>query len=228
MSSPLLFNFEDFKEQANAYLENVRQQGRQILEQAVAEANAEREAILQNAQNEVDKAVENGFQQGFQQGLDEGREKQKEEIAKGVKEGIQTELQTTSETLRKLLEGMERARFELAENWERHVLKLAAKMAERVIRQELKQTPQIETNWIRESLQLCSGENAVTLFIHPDDAELLNDALEELQMRFRHLGKIEIRQDAALTRGDCIVETEHGQIDTSVEAQLERIVEELS
>ena len=225
--SPLLFNFEDIKRQADDYLNQVRQKAREILENAVAEAEAAKAPILAEAQTLREKAAQEGYLKGLEQGREESKKQAKAEIEKTVQSEMQTELQPALALFQTTLDHMANLKADLVATWEKAFLRLVCRVAERVIRQELRQTPNIEAGWIRESLELCSGARAVSLRLHPDDVSLLRPTLDEMQTRFRHLGTLEIREDATLTRGDCVVETEHGQIDQSITVQLERIAEEL-
>lgn len=224
---PHLFNFEDVERQAKEYLNQIRQQGRQILEETVAQAEEKSEKILREANKQLTSAQETGFQQGFQQGYSQGEEERQQEVLQLVQRKIDAELQLSAVSFQKIVLEFQKLQALLVQHWEKGFLSLVTSVAECILRQKLKEEPAIEANWIRESLQLCAGENRIQLRMNPEDHVLLNLTLQKMQEQFRHLGKIEICNDVTLDRGDCLVETEFGQMDQRVTSQLNRIREEL-
>ncbi|MDO4575460.1 MAG: FliH/SctL family protein [Planctomycetia bacterium] len=226
--SPLLFNWEDMEQKANAYLDQVRQQGRTILEKAVAEANAACEKIFEEAEEKRRQAEKDGFEQGFEKGYTEGAAKREEELSRIVQEEVRNELQASGEKYRHLLDALKNSRAEILEIWEKGFLTLVCSVAQAVIRREVANDPNIERHWIREMLERCAGESELRLRLHPDDVAKLENALQVLHSEFRGLGKIDLRKDATLEPGDCVLETEFGTLDQRVFSQLGRIVEELN
>lgn len=224
---PCLFNFEDVERQAKEYLDRIRQQARRILEEAVTQAEEKSEKMLHEAEEQRKSAHELGFQQGFQEGYSQGEAERQQEILQQVQRKIDAELQLSSVSFQKVVLEFQKLQALLIQHWEKGFLSLVTSVAECILRQKLKEEPAIEANWIREALQLCAGENQIQLRMNPEDHVLLNLTLQKMQEQFRHLGKIEICNDITLDRGDCLVETEFGQMDQRVTSQLNRIREEL-
>ena len=64
--------------------------------------------------------------------------------------------------------------------WEGDALKIAHAIAQRVVRQQIEQKPEITLNLLRESLQLASGLGALKIRLHPQDYEALKQNLDFL------------------------------------------------
>ena len=100
-------------------------------------------------------------------------------------------------------------------------------MAERVIRRELRTTPQISETLVREALELAAGSPEVRLHLNPTDHESLARYAAELARTCARLAPAEVVPDPSVSPGGCRVETRFGAIDQTVEAQLARLAEEL-
>jgi flagellar assembly protein FliH len=112
-------------------------------------------------------------------------------------------------------------------HWERQAIHLATKIAERVIRRELRASPQIPIDLVREALQLAAGPSHLRVLMHPDDARALNAQLAPLLASVGPGASAELIADERIEAGGCRVETECGSVDQQFSVQLARIEEEL-
>ncbi len=222
-----LFNFEDLKSQAEDYLASVKKKAGEILEQTIREANVKRDEILEEANTIRQNAHEEGFRAGVRQGLEEAEALIQENVRQRLDNEIEPAVQFAEKGMQELFRRCLSLREELSRNWERAFLQLICRISQVVIRQELEKDPQISIRWIREALELCSGENTLVLVMNPEDARNLGASLERLRGEFRQLGQIEIKADPQMDRGDCILKTENGRLDQRLATQLARIEEEL-
>src|SRR5690606_18210695 len=69
--------------------------------------------------------------------------------------------------------------------------------------------------------------SAVSVIVHPDDHDLVAEALPSLPPTIEGALDITLRSDAAIERGGCTVAGADGRIDATLPTQLERIVEAL-
>lgn len=151
---------------------------------------------------------------GYDEGYARGREMA---LAAG-----QQELQARVAILQRLMQSLTEPFTELDEAVETELLSLAMLVAKQVIRRELATDPALVLSIIRESVALLPvASRKITLQLHPEDAQLVREHLsapvEEGQWR--------IVEDAACTRGSCVVSTVHARIDASIEQQVARIAE---
>ncbi len=203
------FNFEDLKGQAEDYLEGIRRQGQQLIEQARQEAAAMRPRF----EDEARRAAEQSIQQ---------------RVELLAEELVNQRLQTLRPALEQVTRAVEKARGDWAAEWEARAVHLAAAIAERVIRRELTLDPQIQATYVREALELAAGSQQVRVRIHPDDREGLGRLAGQWLQEALARASAELVTDPNVSHGGCVVETQHGTIDQQIETQLARIEEELT
>ena len=73
---------------------------------------------------------------------------------------------------------------------------------------------------VGHALRLVRDEKRVILRVAVDDAGVVENRLAEFARRYPGLGRIDVVPDAALSTGGCIMETEIGVIDATLERQL--------
>jgi flagellar assembly protein FliH len=202
---PVAFPFEDMAGQAKWYLDSVRKQAERILQDAHEEARAIRakaEAAGQHAGMAAVKQV--------------------------LEQQVASEMASLAPALKKSVDAIEQSRQEWKAHWRRSATHLAAAMAERLIRRELKAEPNITLDLVGEALELAAGSSEITLYLHPDDHQRLGAATDKIVGQLARLGPAQVVADPDISLGGCRVETRHGVIDQSFEAQLARIEEELA
>lgn len=199
------FNFEDMTAKAKQYLKEVRAEAAQI----VAEAQQEADQIRRQAR-------------------DEGYEAGREEIDQIVEAQLADQVATLLPALRQAVDDVRHAKQAWLAHWEKSGVHVAAKIAERLIRKELRETPEITLTLLREALELASGSTRLRIHMNPADHETLGPQAESLIAEFSSLGPTKLITDPQVTAGGCRVETRFGMIDQQFETQLARIEEELT
>lgn len=199
------FNFSDMSVRADQYIEQVRAQAAQIIQDAQGQA----EAIHQQAE-----------QRGRQAALDA--------VEKMTDEKVAGYVQTVLPALQKAIDEIEHAKQAWLAHWQRTGVQVAAAIAGRVIRREIAKTPEITLDLVRESLELAAGSTEMRIHLNPGDVKRLGKQVTELTRRFQPLSPAEVIADPSVTEGGCRVETKFGTIDQQFESQLERIEEELA
>ena len=89
-------------------------------------------------------------------------------------------METLLPALEHLLAEMNDAKAQLLNRWEQSALRVATAIAERIIRRELSQQPQITLDLIADTLRLAAGMTDITLHISPTDYENLGNANHRL------------------------------------------------
>jgi flagellar assembly protein FliH len=196
------FHFDDMSIKA---IDTVRGQATEI----IAAAHREAEAIRR-------QATVDGEQTAFQSANAAMQEKLEERLA------------TLLPAFGAALKDLEQAKSACLMQCERATIELAKRIAERVVRRELKRDPQISLVWIKEALELAAGSAEVQLRMHPDDVDALGRDVENFTRELSRDGTVKIIGDPSITLGGCRVETKFGVIDQQLESQLARIVEDLT
>ncbi|SOB54247.1 HrpE/YscL family type III secretion apparatus protein [Pseudomonas lundensis] len=72
----------------------------------------------------------------------------------------------------------------------------------------------------REALSLVSNQKQVILHVQPEQVSAVRERVSHILKDFPEVGYVDVVADARLDEGGCILETEIGIIDASVEGQL--------
>lgn len=167
----------------------------------------ELEAIRQDAYNE-------GFAVGERDGFHAGLLKAKQE----ADVALQAKLASLELLMGQLLAPI----AEQDQQIEQALVKLVSHVCREVIRRELKCDSAQLTQVLSEALKLLPmGAGNVRIHINPQDFELVK------ALRERHEENWRILEDQQLLAGGCRIETEHSQIDASVETRMELALKQL-
>jgi flagellar assembly protein FliH len=210
-------------------LGDLRRQGQRLLDAARAEAvRIEQEAQADRATiiNGADKV---GFEQGFARGLAEGQKA-------GAEEGLNKALAAVAPEIQRLNAGWTAALDAFIETRERFlaegqqdVVRLAAMIAGKVCKRQIELDPAIVAVQMAEVLSLVLRPTRLQITCHPEDRDLLTHAMPLLVKRTQHNVDVELVDDPSLARGSCVARLASGggQIDASIDTQLQRIVDAL-
>jgi flagellar assembly protein FliH len=202
---PVAFSFSDMRGQANDYLGTVRSEAAKIVQQAHQQA----EQIRRQAEAAGRKAAEAA-------------------IERVLDERVGKRMETLLPALETLLADMYDTKAQLLNRWEQSALQVATAIAERIIRREVAQDPQITLDLIRDTLRLAAGMTEISLHISPTDYENLGTQINRLAETVGHLAPTAIVADPDVTPGGCRVKTKFGEIYQQIESQLRRIGDELA
>jgi flagellar assembly protein FliH len=216
LGSKVVFNFDDLRQRGDDYVESVRKQIGEMLAAAESEVSTLRKS-----------AQELGFEQGQREGLQNASDAIEQRARQIAEKTASEALATALPALKAVAESLAVERDRWIADWEATGVRLAAAIAERLLGQQLRIRPDLACDMIREALQLAVGAPRIRLRLHGDDAALLGTQAAEVVRALAASGEAEIVPDNSLTRGGCLIDTQHGQIDARVETILDRIVAQL-
>ncbi len=201
----IAFNLSDMKDSANVYTGKVRDQAARI----ISSANDQAEKVRHLA---------------AQQGLDEA----KQSARQAAVQHLDQRLQTLMPALQQNIEQIQQERVEWLGHWEANAVRLAVAIAERIIRRELSQQPEITLDLVHEALELAAGSEQVKIHLNPQDVETLGQQADAWTGQLSRCAPSDIVADESVSPGGCVVKTEFGEIDQQIESQLVRMEEELT
>ena len=199
------YNLEDMSQRAENYLQQVRAQADQIIAQAHEQAVAVRAQAKKDGQRDAFTEAES---------LATAR--------------AQDQLSTLLPALEQSVNGIQQLRAQCIRYWQQRAIGFAVAIAQRIVRRELTQTPEITERLIQETLELAVGNTNIQLHLNPQDHEVLSDRLPEIITALGKFALSDVIADPTMGPGGCKVTMEYGEIDQSIEAQLQRIEQELS
>lgn len=173
------------------------------------------------------QAYDEAYKEGYEHGLKEGREAGRTEgHAAGQEIGLaeaRAQMKVHGEQLDKILATLEAPFTALDEQVEQELAALAMACAKHLVRRELRTDPGQVVAVVRAAVSaLPAAARDIRVFLHPEDAALVREALSlnaaDGEVRWK------IVEEPVLTRGGCQVETENSRIDATVESRLAAII----
>jgi flagellar assembly protein FliH len=210
------FNFEDLRQQGDAYLKQIRDQAEAVIHAAHQEADAVRDAAKRDAQ-----------EQGRREGLKESAGIIEQQSARLVEQRMKERLETTLPAVAAVAQSMRQELDHWLIRWEEAALRTAVAIAEKLIHRRLETHPDVAAGMIVEALRLAAGHPQLRIHLHPDDIAHLGSHAEAVVRSTTACAEALVIPDAAMSRGGCRIETRHGEIDARLETMLDRIAEEL-
>lgn len=174
------------------------------------EANLKAEKVLEITYNKVqeinEKAKSEGYNAGFDKGYLEGR-KQSEIL---IEEAINIKKDFLNE------------RKKILDSIENDVIDLVIQTIEKVINDKLNDKETI-IKIINNGLKKIDNSKILKIVISEEDYEIVKAKKNSILSYSSYIEDIEIKIDPNFKRGDVVIETSKGNIDTSVTTQIEKI-----
>jgi flagellar assembly protein FliH len=155
----------------------------------------------------------------YQRGLTEGRELGYKEAKEQLAEEFAVAADLVRQWRQKVDEALQQAEIP--------VVRLAFEIAKKVIHSEIRQNPDMIHYVVREAVRRISHASHAEISLHPADLERLEADPELLRELRERVDQLTFRADEAIRRGGCVVETNVGLVDATLESQLNEIEKSL-
>ncbi|HEY1496165.1 MAG TPA: FliH/SctL family protein [Candidatus Solibacter sp.] len=156
----------------------------------------------------------------------QSEQRARESYAAGLREGeaaargrSAAEIQKTIERLSRSIDEIAGLRPRLRAEAEADLIRLSLAIARRVLRRELAIDPEALHGLVLGALEKLQGQEIARVRVHPSHASLISACLREK----RDGAALEVVPDPTREIGDVIFETQRGNLDASVESQLQEI-----
>jgi flagellar assembly protein FliH len=181
--------------------------------EALARKMAER--LMADRVREMEEVAQERSEAAYRSGLEDGRSL-----------GVQTtreEMAPVLEVLRGMTQEIDVQRDALLEGTERTLLQLSMTVTRRILQAELTVRPEAVLDILRMCLSQIKESSKVVVRVHPEDERVLRAEEGELRAAMGQFGAWELREDAQVPRGGCLIDTDFGVLDGRLESQLEEI-----
>ena len=153
-----------------------------------------------------------------------------EGFARGEQEGIEAGRQESAEVLERLnglLRDIESLWPDLIQTYEKEILELVFKAAEKVVLGRIAVDPEVVKPSLLHALELIPDPVQMTLEVHPEDYEYIETIKMDFFNQLKSLKHVNVISDPSVSRGGCRVHTPGGQVDATLEARLEAVRESI-
>lgn len=175
----------------------------------------EAEDILKQAQEKANllerEAYENGFAQGEKDGIELGEKK----------------VLKVTENIENFFIEMSQLKKEIIKQYEKGILDLIFAIAEKIVHRKIESDEGIVKDIVLKAFELASEKSKIMLRVNPEDFDYIERLKPEFFSKFKELKSIMVTSDPSITRGGCFLETPYGDLDATVETQLEKIYQSL-
>jgi flagellar assembly protein FliH len=161
----------------------------------------------QEMQQEMERRVRDARAQGYREGETAGRGQASAEVRPVI------------ERLSRSIEEIAGFRARLRREAEADTIQLALAIARRVLRRQLAVDPEALHGLVLGALEKLEGQEVSRVRVHPAHAVLVKGCLEQHSAG----AKVEILPDASREMGTVVFETQRGNLDASVDSQLQEI-----
>ena len=195
----------------------IRMDAQAKAEQIIADAYA---VAKEDASQKFAQAAEQGFNQGLKEGTAQGLEQGKQQALEQMSEKLGVLQAAWSEVAGQ----WEQQRVEMEREARQAVLEFALRTAEKVVHRVIEVDPSVVVDQVGAALDRVLAAHDASVQIHPTDRAIVEQALPELLTELAGLKHVTLVEDDNVAAGGCIVSFGGGQIDATLERQLERIV----
>lgn len=172
--------------------------------------------LLADAAEQAEQLRETARAEGYAEGRAAGHER-----------GI-GEVSAAAAALRQACESLHALHDELVEPLERDAVELAVALAEKILAGALQARPELVQASVQGAIRRLGERRRITVLVNPADLELLDAAVGEEQRRLIGAERLELQGEERVARGGAVVRTEEGEVDASIQVQLERAREVLA
>lgn len=210
------------KQTADEIIKNAEDEARHIIERAmeeaqghVHEAKQEVERIISDGMDQVieikEKAKQEGFGEGQREGFDEGRQ-----VAQTlIDEALNVKELAIQKYNRLLTES------------EPEIMNIVIDICSKILNQQMEDDGYI-VGLIKLAMEKCTYTTDVVLRVSEDDYDYVLMEKDKILVLCENVDDLEIKLDRSLERGSCVVESPSGIIDSSIQVQLDYVVNRIN
>lgn len=201
-------NLEEIKKQAEKEAEQIINEAEKHANKIIEEAKLEAKAILEKVRSE---GYAEGYTEGHEKGLIEGRDKGEMEYQDSINRANAAK------------EEYERMRETLYQSCEQDMVRLAINIARKIIDARMEDDERIYLRIAEKTLAEIKGQKGIQLRCSSKDYPIAVANKEFLISMLEGVDDINIIEDMFLSKGSCVVETEGGMVDGSIDTQIDKI-----
>lgn len=168
--------------------------------------------IIGKLEENYAKERENIYNSGYQAGIEAGRKE------------MQQKFQEDVTSLERLIREMESSQWRINKEAELGMINLSLQIARQIIKAEITLNPETIRHIIKQTLDYAQNLEILSLELNPKDYNYISEhskIIDELP------DNIQMKKNARIARGGCILHTNMESIDATIETKLDHLAEQL-
>ena len=202
----------EVNEDALARLMEEQEQAQAAADDVIAQAQAEAEQILVNAKRDADAMWEKAYAEAKRDGYEAG-----------IKDG-RMEIDRMRNDFQREKKQQQAEYVEMLESMESDLVGIMLEVFERVTKVLSADKKDIMVHLIDNALNHIESSKEFVIRVSKDDYQFVTKHKEFLQEAVPQNGSLEVVRDATLERNQCLIETDGGIFDCSLDVQLENLI----
>ncbi|SDZ02746.1 flagellar assembly protein FliH [Proteiniborus ethanoligenes] len=207
----LQVNIKDKLAEAEKIADDIISKAKNEAEEIILNARRDSEKVLEETHSQAksiyDAARDEGFNQGYEKGYIEGKE---------ISDAM---IEEANEIKKNYLKERELALSSI----ENDVIYMVISLCENIINQKLENDKEAILPIILKGINSLNVKENLIIKVSKEDYDIVEMSKQRLLAMANLIEDIEIRIDSTLSRGDCIIEGSKGNVDSSVNLQIEEM-----
>jgi len=204
-------------------LADVEAQAAALLSRAEGEAAAVIAAARKSAEEIRRTAADGARVEGFEAGRKEGAELGGREGREAAFARAQADIATLSAALCAAAAELSRTKDDLFTQAEMDLLKLSVLIARKIVGREVAADRHVTPDNVKRCLDLLSERRNLVIRVAPSTLDVVNERLPEISKTLGDLSSVKLVADQSLEPGGCLVTSQSGVLDATIEAQFAEV-----
>lgn len=226
-SSPSKINQADKEQKFETTFEEIKAKAEEEANQIIIRAGKQADELIHDAKQKAQAIFQEAHEKGYKVGYEEGH---KEGHAQGYEKGLEEgraigkeEYDNLIQRANSVKEEYEKMRNMLYQSCEQDMVRLAIDIARKIIDTRMEEDENTYLKIAEKALSEVKGQKGIQLRCSSQDYPIAVANKEYLLSRLDGVSDINIIEDMFLSKGSCIIDTEAGGIDGSLDTQVEKI-----
>ncbi len=173
------------------------------------------ERVESEALERLKQLQEEAYTQGYDLGRDEGQESAYRELSGAIAERIQK--------IDKAVAKLESMQPDLVRQNEASLVSLVYQLAKKIAMTEIAEKPELILEVLKQAAVDAQEEQNLLIRLSPQDLQFIESMKERLAKDFEFLKRAKFEESSEIQPGGCVIVTNYGQVDASIEKRLEKV-----
>jgi flagellar biosynthesis/type III secretory pathway protein FliH len=179
----------------------------EVIRKTEEEMAALKEETCRNCTLLEQQAYEKGFAKGETAGIKAGEKK----------------IQALAAQVTDLMNMLAGLRSDLVARYEKELMDLVFAICRKIIFCEISADSRVIKETVLQILQEAPGRQPITLRLHPEDLDAIETLKTQAGVSATDLNRVALFADTSVSRGGCLLETPHGDMDAAIETRLKNV-----
>ena len=166
------------------------------------------EAMMAEAKARVNEIEDEAKKRGYEEGLTKGREDAAREVTSIV------------ESMKKTIVSLTDIRNEFFGKAEKEMVDLVTMVSSELVMKEIREDEKIIADVLRKAVEAIHIQQKIKIRVNPVDLENVKNMEEKLIVEVEAIKGVEFEADKKISQGGCVIETNIGTLDATVENRL--------